>query len=136
MKAHEIKSAIDNAGAVSGPTRTLTKVRAREVVVGDQVNLGHQWRRIAFVEHHVDVPTDDEINGLVADVVNAHNGAQGRDHLRRAAHALYLATDRLYRWPEPYVVVKGGSATTLYERRFHPDEMVTIVARPEANHAE
>lgn len=120
---------------MSGLTKTLTTVLARDVVVGDRVNLGHQWRRVAFVEHHLDVPTDDDLNRLVVDVVNAHNGGQGRDHLRRAAHALYVATDRLYRWPEPYVLIKGGSATTLYERRFHPDDIVDIVARQEANPA-
>jgi hypothetical protein len=114
---------------VSSLTRTLTKVRALDVVVGDQVNLGHQWRRVAFVEHHLDVPTDDDINQLIVNVVNAHNGGQGRDHLRRAAHALYVKLDRLDRWHEPYVLVKGGSATSLYEKRFHPDDLVDIVTR-------
>ena len=115
---------------MSGLTRTLTKVRAIDVVVGDQVNLGHQWRHVAFVEHHLAVPTDGELDRLIRAVVNA-----GRDELRRAAHALYVATDRLERCPEPYVLVKGGSATTLYEKRFHPDDLVDIVTRPESNDA-
>lgn len=118
-----------DAREVTDVMRTLTQVRAIDIVVGDQVNLGHQWRRVAFVDQHLDVPTDSDLNGLVVDVVNAHNGSQGRDHLRHAAHALYVALDRLNRWPEPYILVKGGSATSLYEKRFHPDELVDIVAR-------
>lgn len=108
-------------------TEKVVEKPAREIVIGDRAKLGGRWHRVASV-YHFKPATDDEVEQAFLALTAAHDRLNSSEpEFYECARDLAGALGGRQRSPEPYVEIKGGSATTYWEKRYAANEIVKVI---------
>lgn len=96
---------------------------ARLIEVGDRAKLGNRWQRVSRVIFY-EPPTEEDVQRHFEAVVAARDYSELR--LYEAVRDLNFVLSARQRDPEPYVEIWGGSATTYWNKRYSPTEVVKV----------